>query len=173
MINKEELLFVVDENNNPIAPKPRHQVHANGYWHRVAHIWVINLKRKVLCQKRSLLKDTNPGRWEPFFGGHIAPDIEYLGGAKIEIREELGIDLDEKNLKFWKVFKNQSAYEFQGIYIYIWNGRSEDIVFEKEEIDQVIWVSLAEVSKNVLEELNNNWSKMGYEKELLEFILNI
>lgn len=34
MINKDELLFVVDENNNPVEPKPRKKVHTKGYWHR-------------------------------------------------------------------------------------------------------------------------------------------
>lgn len=170
MINKDELLFVVDENNNPIAPKPRHEVHANGYWHRVTHIWIVNDKKEIFCQKRSLLKDTSPGKWEPFFGGHMSPNMEYLDGAKIEVKEEVGLDIVENNLKFWKIYKNDKAKEFMGVYIYFWNGKAEDIVFEKEEIDQVKWVTFTEVAEHVLDETDNNWSKIGYEKELFEYI---
>lgn len=170
MINKDELLFVVDKNNNPIDPKPRHEVHQNGYWHRISHVWIINSKSEILCQKRSLLKDKAPGKWEPFFGGHLNPEIEYLGGAKVEIKEELGINLIDKDLNLWKIFKNIHGKEFQGVFVYKWDGDIDSIKFEVEEIDQIKWVPFEDVSKFVLNEAENNWSKMGYEKELLGFI---
>ncbi|HXS15141.1 MAG TPA: NUDIX domain-containing protein, partial [Candidatus Saccharimonadales bacterium] len=85
MIKKDELLFTVDENNLLQEPKPRNEVHANGYWHRTAHIWIFNDKKEILCQKRSLLKDMNPGKWEPFFGGHMAPQEEYIDNALLEL----------------------------------------------------------------------------------------
>ncbi len=69
MINKEELIFAVDENNNPIEPISRENAHKNGIWHRISDIWIINKKKQVLVQKRSALKDTNPGKWEAFVGG--------------------------------------------------------------------------------------------------------
>jgi isopentenyldiphosphate isomerase len=168
MINKDELLFTVDENNNPIEPRPRQEVHAKGIWHRVTHVWIVNDKKELLCQKRSLLKDSSPGKWESFFGGHMSPNMEYLDGAKVEIKEEVGLDVDGTNLKLWKIFKNDLGHEFQGIFVYIWSGDIKDIVFEKEEIDQVKLLPLDEVSKLVLDPSENNWTKQGYEKELFE-----
>ena len=66
MIDIQELLFVVDENNQPLKPQLRSSAHKNGLWHRTTGIWVINKSKKVLCQKRSLKKDLNPGIWEAF-----------------------------------------------------------------------------------------------------------
>ena len=66
MINKDELLFAVDENNKPIEPMPRAKAHTEGVWHRNAHIWIVNPNREVLVHKRSMLKDSNPGKWEAF-----------------------------------------------------------------------------------------------------------
>lgn len=72
MINSEELLFCVDDNNNPIEPLPRKFVHANSVWHRVSHIYVVNTQNKqILCQQRSLKKDALPGIQEAYFGGHV------------------------------------------------------------------------------------------------------
>ncbi len=38
----DELFFVVDEQDRPLAPLPRRQVHGSGAWHRVSHIGIIN-----------------------------------------------------------------------------------------------------------------------------------
>ncbi len=170
MINKNELLLVVDENNQPIGNKPRQEVHSKGLWHRVSHIWIINSKKEILCQKRSLLKDASPGKWEPFFGGHMGSEVSYLEGAKTEVKEELGIKIDESNLSFWKTYKSESGKEFQGVFVYKWDGRVEDLTFEIKEVDQIKWVVFEEVKDLVLSKDENNWSKQGYEEELFKYI---
>jgi len=170
MVNKDELLLVVDENNNPISSKPRYEVHSNGYWHRVSHIWIVNNKKEFLCQKRSLLKDKAPGAWEAFFGGHVSPRMEYIDCAITEIKEELGLSLDDKNLHFWKIFKNKPANEFQGVFVYRWDGDIDSIKFEVEEMDQIKWFDFEEIKKLLLSSEDNNWTKMGYTKDLLNFI---
>src|SRR6185369_3214553 len=148
MINKDELLFVVDEENNPIEPKPRSEVHKNGYWHRTSHIIVINSHKQILCHKRSLLKDTSPGNWDPYLGGHLAPDVSYIDGAREELREEVGFVANPQDLKLWKVYKNNTNVEFQGIYLYVWNGDINTLHFEKDEIDEVAWYSIDEIRRN-------------------------
>src|ERR1700760_3261316 len=105
MINKNELLFVVDENNEPLEPQARYIVHEKNAWHRTTGIWVVNNKKQILCQKRSLLKDTKPGFWEAFFGGHIGPQETYGDNAVKELTEELGIPVQKENLLPYKVLK--------------------------------------------------------------------
>jgi isopentenyldiphosphate isomerase len=170
MINNDELLFVVDKNNNPIEPKPRKEVHEKGYWHRNSHVWIINSQKEILCQKRSLLKDSNPGKWEPFFGGHLSAGVKYIDNAQTELEEELGIKIDLRKLSLWQIYKCIPAHEFQAVFVYVWNGDSESILFEKEEIDQLKWYMLNDIHTLVVEQNNNNWSNMGYENELLEYI---
>ena len=173
MIDENELLFVVDENNNPIEPRPRIAVHQEGYWHRNSHVWVVDDQKQILCQRRSLLKDSNPGKWESFFGGHLGPNAGYLDGAITEIGEELGIPVDVTRFKLWNVYKNETGKEFQAIFIYRWNGDSKDIQFEREEIDQISWIPTEEVMDLILVKRDSRWSYMGYENELLPFILSL
>jgi isopentenyldiphosphate isomerase len=170
MINTDELLFVVDESNNPIEPKPRKQVHSEGFWHRTAHIWVINSGEQILCQKRSMLKDSNPGKWEAFFGGHMAPGEEYKDNAIIELKEELGISVDKEDLQFFEIFKHERAHEFQAVYYINWNGDINTLKLEKEEVDQVKLFSLEEIYKTIVEEQNKNWTITGYEKDFFKHL---
>lgn len=168
MIIKKELLFTVDELNNLVKPKPRDEVHNKGYWHRTIHIWVINKKQQILCQKRSLLKDTNPGKWESFFGGHLAPNQKYLDGALQELKEELGIDATRNDFHFFQIHKCESDNEFQGVYYIEWNGDIKSLKLEKEEVDQVKWFDRHQLEELLVKKVSNNWTLWGYQKDLLQ-----
>ncbi len=170
MIDKHEMLFVVDENNKPIDPLPRHEVHSNHYWHRTAHIWVVNSQGQVLVQKRSLFKDSSPGKWEAFFGGHLEPEVEYVDSAVREIQEELGLQVKPEELGFFKINKAENSYEFQGVYIYHWDGNIKELEFEKDEIDHLEWRSIDDLYEILVNKKNSDWTEMGYEKEILDFL---
>lgn len=173
MIKKDELLFIVDELNNPIEPKPRNDVHSKGIWHRTTQIWIINDKKQILCQRRSLLKDTNPGKWEAFFGGHLAPKQEYLDCASQELAEELGITVPKNELHFFQVHKFPPDKEFQGVFYTRWNGDASSLQLEEEEVDQVKWVDLLKIRELIVEKKDDNWTKWGYERELLKELVHL
>ncbi len=88
----EEILDVVNENNKLTGvKKARNIVHRDGYWHRTAHVWIINKNNEVLCNKRSSKKEVFPGKWEPVVGGHVKSGKTYRTTALEELSEELGI----------------------------------------------------------------------------------
>lgn len=167
MIVKKELLFTVDEKNSPIEAQPRDEVHKNGIWHRTTHIWIINSEKQILCQRRSLLKDMNPGKWEPFFGGHLAPKEEYIDGAMKELTEELGIKVTEDKFTFFTVFQSNENHEFQCIFFVTWNGNIADLHLEKDEVDQVKWFENSELFDVLVKSKSDNWSRFGYEEKML------
>jgi len=173
MINSDELLFVVDEDNNPLTPKPRKEVHRKGYWHRTAHIWILNDQKQILCQKRSILKDSSPGKWEPFFGGHMAPGEDYTENALIELEEELGIKSAKEDLHLYTIFKCESSTEYQGVHYLIWNGDITSLHLEKDEIDHVEWMTLDDLYTKIVVNKDPDWSIMGYEKELIEYFKEV
>ncbi len=166
MINAEELLFVVDEDNNPLSPLPRAQVHAAGHWHRTSHIWIANKKLEILCQRRSQLKDTNPGYWEPFFGGHMGPEETYELNAITELQEELGISISTEGLIPYLVYKRTKAKEFQGIFYIIWNGKISELTLEKDEVDEVKFIPTSYIKMHI-QNKTHLWSFQGYELDLL------
>jgi len=172
MINSHELLYIVDENNQPLEPQVRSLAHKNGLWHRTTGIWVINDKGQVLCQQRSLKKDIKPGFWEAFFGGHLAPDEDYLHNAVQESNEELGITINKDMLIPYKVLKSDKPThkEFQSIYALIMNKDVTEFQFEKEEIDQLKWIEVAEVKRILSDKTVENWVKKPWDQEVLTWL---
>ncbi len=172
MINTEELLFVVDEFDTPIKPEPRNKVFEKGLWRRTAHVWIINDKKQILCQRRSLLKDSSPGMWEPAIAGHISPDDNYFTGAVRELFEETGIEIAPSDLNLFKIYKDHKFKEYRGIFYYKWNGEIHEIKSEEEEVDQVKFVNLDTLKKYIVYQKHSKWFNSGYEKELLSHLNN-
>lgn len=170
MVNKTELLFVVDEYDSPVIPRPRHETHEKNLWHRTAHIWIVNDKKQLLCQKRSAMKDQFPDLWEPFIGGHIGPGDDYFAGAVKEVQEETGIPIEKQQLNLVKIYKDHETYEFRGVFYYRWNGKLDELISEKEEVDEVQWVDIAVLKKYLLNSESVHWCKTGYEKEILTIL---
>ena len=175
MIDKNELLFVVDEHNNPLTPLPRHIVHNKMIWHLCTGIWIVNNKNQILCQKRSLKKDLKPGMWEAFFGGHLHPNETYNNNALNELTEELGITAQKENLVPYKIFKNDEPNhkEFQHSFIYKLDKDDTDFDFEKEEVDEIKWLTLYQVRKYLLIENDPQWVHKPWDKEMLNFIAQL
>lgn len=172
MINSEEMLFVVDENNNPIKPETRKYTHTNGLWHRTSHVFIIDGKGNVLCQQRSLKKDQSPGKWEPFFGGHLSAGMSYIDGALIELKEELGIDMARENLIEYIIYKYFHSKEFCGVHYTTWVGDSNILKVEKDEVEKIEWISIQKVLSHYSPNKDVNWTKIGYETDLLNILLS-
>lgn len=170
MIDDQELLFVVNENNQVLEPKPRAEAHSKGYWHRTSHIWVINSKNQILCQKRSMLKDSFPGFWESFFGGHVEAGQEYVDTAVSELNEELGIRTAENDLIPYKIYKSEPDKEFQSVYKFEWNGEISKLNFEKDEVDELKWLDINQLKTVVLEDKNLRWVYKGYMEEIFNWL---
>jgi isopentenyldiphosphate isomerase len=170
MINKDEIIFGVDEFNRPTGGVLRRKAHTAGLWHRTTDIVVVNSKNEVLAHKRSMQKDSGPGLWDPVFGGHMAPGAEAVMAAREELREEAGLDVKPSDLKFFAICRhvseNRKNKEYRYGYIYHWDGKAEDIHFEKDEITEVKWVSLETLKNN--RDNRSEWSPMPCLDELLK-----
>lgn len=172
MINSDELIFVVDENNNPLSPEIRRIVHKKNLWHRTTGIWVINKKKQILAQKRSMQKDQNPGFWEAYFGGHIAPNQTSIDNAKIELGEELGINAEKKDFIFYKACKSDKPThkEFNHIFAFILDREDLDFTLEESEIDKIIWKDLEEVKDILLVKKDPHWVQKPWDPEVLNWL---
>lgn len=169
MIDPQELLFTVDEENNPIEPDTRENVHRYGKWHRNCHIWIVNKNQEILCQQRSFSKLNTPGRWESFFGGHVPAEVGYLDNALIELKEELGLEINKNQLKEMFLYKREDGKEFEMVYKLEWSGDLSILKLEADEVEQVRWIDLPELKRQM--SINPaEWSIMGYEQKLFSLL---
>ena len=79
--------------------KPRGEVHRDGDWHRSVHIWLVDAEGRMLLQKRSEHKDTNPGMLDVSCAGHVTGDDPLLETAMRELEEELGLSIAADELE--------------------------------------------------------------------------
>jgi isopentenyldiphosphate isomerase len=101
IIPKNEFLFVIDEKLNPQKIMSRKDIHKKGMLHKCFHCWIIyknNNEKYILFQKRGPFKKNFSNKFDISCAGH---QISYEGEmlVKRELKEELGIDIQQMNLK--------------------------------------------------------------------------
>lgn len=154
-----EMFDVVDEKGMPTGKTVERSVaHAKGIRHRTAHIWIVEKKPQgynVLLQKRSLNKDSFPGKYDTSSAGHVKAGDEPRDSALRELHEELGIVASPVDLHFVAPFKIQFEEVFHGrlfkdneiafVYVYEKPVIIENLVLQKEEVAGVKWFDLDEL----------------------------
>ena len=113
-----ESLDVVDENDNVIEQLPRPEIHERKLLHRAVHVFVLNKRGELYLQKRSMLKDSHPGKWDSSASGHVDPGESYFDCAVREIAVEPKGELkcvarleasDATDQEFIEVYEGQAS----------------------------------------------------------------
>ena len=169
-----EYIDIFDENNNPIGEiKEKQQAHEDGNFHRIAHIWIINDKNELLLQKRSASKKSHPNCWDISGAGHIKAGETVIDGAIRELKEELGVEIQEKNLQYITIIKstkNPKNMEFQYVYLLRCNKKIEEYIFEDNEVSKVKYVYYKKLKKMVEDKVEGLLLHDEEFKNLFEYI---
>ena len=118
-------------------------------WLNGVTCFVINEKGEVLIEKR-VNKGLTPGKLD-LCSGHDDGEETQTQAMVRELKEELGIQLKEAvnvvkitpdavPLKFESSGKNKNFF----ITFYCLKRNNSDVVFQKEEIDKIVWLPLEE-----------------------------
>lgn len=141
----EEILIIVDKNDHILDYLPRSEVHKKKLLHRTISIITKTSDGKYVLQKRSLTKDTHPGKLGNAIDGHVTKDEDYLEAAKNEAKEELNIDVNPEFLK--KVIIEDPLHPtMTSVFQLTFDGPYN---FNKEEIDEIKILSLEEIKQNL------------------------
>lgn len=140
----EEVFDVVDDANQTIGQRTRREVHALGLRHRAVHVFVLNSRSELFLQKRSHLKDAEPGKWDTSAAGHLDAGEDYLPAAVRELEEELGISMRADQLiALGRISAGPATgWEFVEMFATQWDGRMQ---WPAAEIEGGAWFPLEEV----------------------------
>jgi isopentenyl-diphosphate delta-isomerase type 1 len=114
-----ELFDVVDSENRVIARAPRGEVHARHLLHRATHVMLHDPQGRLFLQRRSLGKDTFPGRWDSSCSGHLDAGEDYPTAARRELAEELGFQDPSVPLRFLFMLPAgpETGHEFIAVHV--------------------------------------------------------
>lgn len=165
-----EYVDIYDEfKNNTGKKKVRHEILEDGEYTLGVQAIIINSKNQLLISKRSKLKKVYPLMWE-CNGGQVLSGEEGKTAIIREIKEELGINLDEGIL--FKTIKKE--HKFKDLYLFYQDINIDDIKFVDDEVVDVKWVTIneyLEMFKNKEIVSNNDFDLEDYNK-CIEIIKN-
>lgn len=120
-----------------------------GEYHIVEEVWIINLKGEILLTQRSKSKKAYPEKWEGT-SGSILKGESSLKGALREVKEEIGINLNAKDLIH---YDNEISKKHHAI-VDKWIVRKDidlsSLKFEDKEVQDAKYVTIDEF-KNMME----------------------
>jgi isopentenyl-diphosphate Delta-isomerase len=134
------------------------EVHDKGFWHRTAHLWIVNAEGQILLQRRSGHVVNHPNCLDISTSGHVDSGETGLQAAVREASEELGLTVNPNEIVRIKELKNYGEdacenkfnFEFVDILILKKDIQVSDLVLDPHEVSDVMYVSLEDFEVMVL-----------------------
>lgn len=166
----DEYIDILNEDGTETGMiKLKSEAHQKGLYHRSAHLWLYTRTEKILVQQRAKGKDTFPGLWDISVAGHIAKGENALSAIIRETKEEIGITLNGKDLKFLKVQLSKKIpapgiidNEFQHLFIAEMDERTI-LKLQTEEVIATKFLTFNDFKKSVLNSGSNFFVPHGVE----------
>lgn len=146
------LIPIVDEKDEIIDHIERTDLDYTVHRNRSASCWVIDGKSNVLIAQRSFDKKFSPGKWSESVGGTVDKGMSYRQTIEKEIGEELGVNVDGFRLiELKKQYVDGSERYFVQWYVMTVDMPIDFFTVQKEELEQVAWISIDGLKKDVEE----------------------
>lgn len=112
----------------------------------IVTLFVGSDKGDMLLQKRSEQKGGKYG----FISGHVQEGETNSQGMIRETKEEMGINIDEKDLNlFYRVQEGENNFN---LYYMNKNINTENLILQKEEVEDAKWCSIEEIKEMIDED---------------------
>lgn len=151
-----ELIDVIDSKNNKTNRKEEKTIiHRDGLWHREVIAWIINGNYDLLIQKRASNKKQLPNKWG-CTAGHIIAGEEVEDAIIREVKEELGLKVEKKDLELLRVTplskkysesQNNNYYEYA--FLIKTNNNIEEYIIRKEELSEIKYITIEELEEKI------------------------
>lgn len=143
----DELFEIVDETGRVIGTAPRRKCHGDpSLLHQSIHVFVLDRAGHLFLQRRSMRKDSQPGKWDTSVGGHMAPGERPEESARRECGEELGFVPEALTFAYQYLWR--SAFESELIRTYVVHHEGP-FRLDPEEISEGRFWSPAEIESQL------------------------
>ncbi len=150
-----EYLDVYDSSMRRADPPraTKFDVHQKGLWHKTIHCWIVKAPDTILFQLRSP-KHSDGDVFDVTASGHITAGEDVADGVR-ELKEELALDVDIKDLTFIGIYKqcafrdvdSYSNREFAYNYFYCCDKPISEYLLQEEEVKGLYEMNINEGMK--------------------------
>jgi isopentenyl-diphosphate delta-isomerase type 1 len=141
----EELFDVVDAQDRVLHPEARSIVHRDKLLHRAVHIFVFNSEGELYLQRRSMNKDSAPGKWVSSCSGHVDSGEDYDTAAYRELGEEIGL---YNPINMERVFKESACRPTGNEFVWVYHCYSDGpFELDPDEVSEGQWIGLEALNR--------------------------
>lgn len=147
-----EMLDIYDENKvktNKIVERKAGVVFNENEYILYVQCWVINTEGKILLTQRKLNKK-HGGMWEPT-GGLVTAGEDSIQGIKRELVEEIGLVVQDSDLKFVKTKRDRrdTANFIRDIFVIKKDVKLDELKFNDGEVINAKYATVAEFEQMI------------------------
>lgn len=168
-----EKLDVYDENRNKkgkIIERKEGEILSSDEYILAIQCWIINSNNEILLTKRKATKK-NGNMWEPT-GGLVQSGENIMDGAKRELKEEIGISVDDNDLILLKTNTEKGNVNvFRDIYVINKDIQINDLEFIDGEVSDAKYVTFEEFKNMIDKGEDFKWLEWFYENQKTIFEL--
>jgi len=139
-----------------------------------ANVWVFRKTEngvEVLFQHRSEFVDSNAGKWDISAAGHMNYGETIVEAAVREAREEIGIEISEKDLDFICACRGLTRNMLNHHFLCDWTGREDNFHFDDKEVSEVKWVPLADFDAFIDENVKDSVKTATFSRDAIKMQL--
>lgn len=161
-----EIMDLYDENRQKTDKTYiRGSAQPKGFYRMVVHVCIFNKLGQLLIQQRTLNKKM-PGLWDVTCGGAVSTHESSQMGAQRELFEELGLDIDFKNIR--PLVTANFPMGFDDFYVINKDVDLGSLSLQAEEVSDAKWASLDEVIK-----LRREENFVRYKESFIRFLFDL
>ncbi|WP_242204434.1 NUDIX hydrolase [Aestuariivivens insulae] len=148
----DEYIDIVTKAGKPTGESElKSVIHQKGLYHNTAHVWLYTLDGAILLAQRSAKKTICPLLWDVSVAGHVDAGETIEQAAIRETKEELSLDISEKELSKIGVFEcfqdypnGIKDYELHNTFICELKTSLSQLVPQPNEVEALKLVSFSE-----------------------------
>lgn len=161
-----EIMDLYDENRQKTDKTYiRGSAQPKGFYRMVVHVCIFNKLGQLLIQRRTLNKKM-PGLWDVTCGGAVSTHESSQMGAQRELFEELGLDIDFKNIR--PLVTANFPMGFDDFYVINKDVDLDTLSLQAEEVSDAKRASLDEVIK-----LRREEKFVRYKESFIRFLFDL
>ena len=163
----EDKVILVNRQDQPIGTMGKQSAHEQGVLHRAFSIFILNDRKELMIQKRSLNKYHSPGLWTNTCCSHQRIGEPTKRAAIRRLQEEMGFRCEvEKQFTF--IYKadlglGMKEHELDHVLVGYYN---RDPIINPDEVADWKWIDLNKLEKDIVEQPQKYtvWFKIVFDR---------